>query len=110
MDVNLEFLNGNLEEEVYIEQPEGFDLLNSKDYVCNLKKYLYGLKQTPRAWYGKLDTYLQQQGFKQGTMDSNIYTKSGHNNIIILEFYVDDIVFGNDDDKFSQGFAQNMQQ
>ena len=59
MDVKSSFLNGNLEEEVYIEQPEGFDLSDNKDYVCKLKKSLYGLKQTLRAWYARLDTYLQ---------------------------------------------------
>jgi hypothetical protein len=50
------------EEEVYIEQPEGFQLSENADYVCKLKKALYGLKQAPRAWYSRLDKYLQQQG------------------------------------------------
>jgi hypothetical protein len=66
MDVKSTFLNGNLEEEVYIEQPEGFQLSEDGDYVCKLKKSLYGLKQAPRAWYSRLDKHLQQQGFKRG--------------------------------------------
>ena len=66
MDVKSSFLNGNLEEEVYIEQPEGFQLSEKRDYVCKLKKALYGLKQAPRAWYARLDSYLQTQGFKRG--------------------------------------------
>jgi len=66
MDVKLAFLNGNLEEEVYIEQPEGFQLTNKEDNVCKLKKALYGLKQAPRAWYARLDSYLQAHGFKRG--------------------------------------------
>ena len=59
MDVKSAFLNGELEEEVYIEQPEGFQLSENIDYVCKLKKALYGLKQAPRAWYSRLDKYLQ---------------------------------------------------
>ena len=61
MDVKSSFLNGELEEEVYIEQPEGFQLLENTDYVCKLKKALYGLKQAPRAWYSRLDKYLQHE-------------------------------------------------
>jgi hypothetical protein len=59
IDVNSSFLNGELEEEVYIEQPEGFQLLENTYYVCKLKKALYGLKQAPRAWYSRLYKYLQ---------------------------------------------------
>jgi hypothetical protein len=58
MDVKSTFLNGELEEEFYIEQPKGFQLSKNKDYVCKLKKALYGLKQAPRAWYSRLDKYL----------------------------------------------------
>jgi hypothetical protein len=58
MDIKSTFLNGELEEEVYIEQPEGFKLSENADYVCKLKKALYGVKMTPRAWYSRLDKYL----------------------------------------------------
>ena len=61
MDVKSAFLNGELEEEVYIEQPEGFQMLDKKGYVCRLKKALYGLKQAHRAWYARLDKYLQKK-------------------------------------------------
>ena len=60
MDVKSTFLNGKLEEEVYIEQPEGFLLSENKDFVCKLKKELYGLKQAPRVWFSRLDSYLKQ--------------------------------------------------
>lgn len=59
MDVKSTFLNGNLEEEVYIEYPEGFQLSKNDDYVCKLRKSLYGLKKAPRPWYLRLDQYLQ---------------------------------------------------
>jgi hypothetical protein len=60
MDVKSTFLNGNLQEEGYIEKPEGFQLTNKGDYVCKLKKSLYGIKQAPRVWYARLDSYLQE--------------------------------------------------
>ena len=77
MDVKSTFLNGGLEEEVFIEQPKGFILSKHGDYVCRLKKALYGLNQSPRAWYSRLDRYLQQEGFKRENVDNNIYIKNG---------------------------------
>ena len=75
MDIKSAFLNGYLEEEVYIEKPDGFILRNDPNLVCRLKKALYGLKQAPRAWYYRLDKYLQQQGFSKGLADRNLYIK-----------------------------------
>jgi hypothetical protein len=106
MDVKSSFLNGELEEEVYIEQPEGFLLSEKEDYVCRLKKALYGLKQAPRAWYSRLDRYLQQQGFRKGNADNNLYIKVNQDSILIIEVYVDDIIFGSDDDRMSQNFLK----
>ena len=73
MDVKSAFLNGYLEEEVYIEKPDGFKFSDKGDYVCKLKKALYGLKQAARAWYERLDSYLQLQNFKRGSADFNLY-------------------------------------
>jgi hypothetical protein len=87
MDVKSAFLNGELKEEVCIEQLEGFQLLENRNYVCRLKKALYGLKQAPRAWYPKLDRYLQQKGFCRGNVDSNLYFKLDQGHLIILEVY-----------------------
>jgi hypothetical protein len=109
MDVKSSFLNGDLEEEVYIEQPEGFQLSENKDYVWKLKKALYGLKQAPRAWYSRLDKYLQQVGFRKGSADINLYIKVSQGNILLIDVYVDDIIFGSDDDRLSQKFAKDMQ-
>jgi hypothetical protein len=108
MDVKSSFLSGELEEEVYIEQPEGFQLLENVDYVCKLKKSLYGLKEGPRAWYSRLDKYLQQEGFRKGSADINLYIKVTQDNILLIEVYVDDIIFGSTDARLSQKFAKDM--
>jgi hypothetical protein len=108
MDVKSSFLNGELEEEVYIEQPEGFQLSENTDYVCKLKKALYGLKQAPIAWYSRLDKYLQQLGFRKGSADNNLDIKVSQGNILLIEVYVDDIIFGSDDDRLSQEFSKDM--
>jgi len=86
MDVKSAFLNGNLEEEVYIEQPDGFQLTNKRDCVCKLNKAPYGLKQAPRAWYARLVSYLQKQGLKRGSSDNNLYCKIDGNNLIISSY------------------------
>eukprot|EP00253_Pinus_taeda_P030269 PITA_30269 len=109
MDVKLAFLNGDLEEEVYIEQPYGFILGNDPNLVCRLKKALYGLKQAPRAWYYRLDKYLHQQGFSKGSADSNLYIKIENDKLLILVVYVDDIIFGSNEEAMSQSFALVMQ-
>jgi hypothetical protein len=83
-------------------------LLEREDYVCRLKKALYGLKQALGAWYSRLDNYLQQQGLRKGNADNNLYIKVHQNNLLIIEVYVDDIIFGSNDDKMSQKFAKDM--
>jgi hypothetical protein len=65
MDAKTAFLNGVIEEEVYIEQPQGFEAEDRKSHVCKLKKAVYGLKQAPRAWYGRIDSFLTSLGFNQ---------------------------------------------
>jgi hypothetical protein len=84
-------------------------LSENVDYVCKLKKALYGLKHTPREWYSKLDKYLQQAGFSKGSVDNNLYIKVTQNSILLIEVYVDDIIFGSTDDGLSQKFAKDMQ-
>jgi hypothetical protein len=70
---------------------------------------LYGLKQAPRAWYSRLDKYLQPAGFRKGSADNNLYIKVSQGNILLIEIYVDDIIFGSDDDRLSHKFAKDMQ-
>eukprot|EP00253_Pinus_taeda_P029951 PITA_29951 len=110
MDVKYAFLNGDLEEEVYIEQPDGFILGNDPKLVCRIRKALYGLKRAPKAWYYRLDKYLHQQGFSKGSTDSNLYTKIDNNKFLILVVYVDDIIFGSNEEAMSENFALVMQQ
>jgi hypothetical protein len=110
MDVKSTFLNGTLEEEVYVEQPEGFMLTENQDYVCKIKKSLYGLKQAPRAWFSRLDQYLQKQGYKRGTTDNNLYIKIEDQNMIVVVVYVDDIIFGSNLTIMRRKFATEMQE
>jgi hypothetical protein len=109
MDMKSTFLKGELEEEVYIKQPEGFQWSENADYVCKLKKALYGLKQVPRAWYSRLDKYLQHSWFQKRSVDNNLYIKVTQDSILLTENYVDDIIFGSNDGRLSQKFAKDMQ-
>jgi hypothetical protein len=109
VDVKSTFLNGDLEEEVYMEQLEGFSLTDNPDYVFKLKKVVYGLKQAPRAWYYRLDKFLQEKGFKKGIVDNNLYIKSKGDDLLVVLVYVDDIIFGCTNDYSIQCFDNSMQ-
>jgi hypothetical protein len=91
MNVKTSFLNGAIEEEVYIEQPQGFEVHSRDTHVCRLKKDLYGLKQAPRAWYARMDSYLTRLGFSKSHADPNLYYKVVDNTPVILLLYVDDL-------------------
>jgi hypothetical protein len=91
MDVKTTFLNGIIEEEVYIEQPQGFEVNGKESHVCRLKKALYGLKQAPRAWYSRIDGYLQSMGFTKSEADPNLYYIFVGTDLLILVLYVDDL-------------------
>ena len=73
MDVKTAFLNRIIQEEVYVEKPQSFEIHGRESHVCRLKKALYGLKQTPRAWYSRIDSYLQWMGFQKSEADPNLY-------------------------------------
>ena len=92
MDVKTAFLNGDLEEEIYMRQPPGYITDETKDKVWKLKKCLYGLKQAPRMWWIKLDAYLQSIGFTRGTADHSIYVRRSGQELVILTVYVDDLL------------------
>nr|GFB36264.1 copia protein [Tanacetum cinerariifolium] len=93
MDVKTTFLNGNLREDVYVSQPDGFVDPNNPNHVYKLKKALYGLKQAPRAWYDMLSSFLLSQDFSKGLVDPTLFIKKNGNDLLLVQIYVDDIIF-----------------
>nr|GEW67792.1 hypothetical protein [Tanacetum cinerariifolium] len=94
MDVKTVFLHGSLKEDVYVCQPEGFIDADHPSHVYKLKKALYGLKQAPRAWYDELSTFLLQNHFFKGTIDLTLFIRRFQDDILVVQVYVDDIIFG----------------
>ena len=97
MDVKTAFLNGDLEEEVYMKQPEGFSSSDGEHLVCKLKKSIYGLKQASRQWYFKFHGVISSFGFVENPMDQCIYQKVSGSKICFLVLYVDDILLATND-------------
>ncbi|RVW47053.1 Retrovirus-related Pol polyprotein from transposon TNT 1-94 [Vitis vinifera] len=97
MDVKTVFLNGNIDETIYMVQPENFESNDSKQLVCRLKRSIYGLKQASRQWYRKFDQVITSFGFKENTVDQCIYLKFSESKFIILVLYVDDILLASSD-------------
>lgn len=98
LDVKSAFLNGLLEEDIYVEQPEGFTVAGEEDKVYKLKKALYGLKQAPRAWYSRLDTHLLSQGFNRSLNEPTLYFKrQADGKLIVISVYVDDLMITGED-------------
>ena len=93
MDVKSAFLNGILEEEVYVDQPPGYTVKGHEDKVYKLKKALYGLKQAPRAWYSRIDSYLINNGFNRSSNESTLYVKTKRGKILMVCIYVDDMIY-----------------
>ena len=95
MDVKIAFLNGELEEEIYMDQPDGFVAIGQEGKVCKLLKSLYGLKQAPKQWHEKFDRTLTSTGFVVNEADKCMYYRYGGGEGVILCLYVDDIlIFG----------------
>jgi len=107
MDVKKPFLNGVIEEEVYIEQPEGFETYEKMSHVCKLKKALYGLKQAPRAWYGRIDGNLQKMGFVKSGTYPNLYYMVVESELLISVLYVDDL-FLTGSSRFIEDYKKNL--
>ncbi|GJT96532.1 putative ribonuclease H-like domain-containing protein [Tanacetum coccineum] len=94
MDVKSAFLYGTIDEEVYVSQPPGFVDPDHLKKVYKFVKALYGLHQTPRAWYATLSTFLEEHGYKRGTIDKTLFIKKDKEDIMLVQVYVDDIIFG----------------
>ena len=109
MDVKSAFLNGELEEEVYVEQPPGFIDPKYPNHVYRLDKALYGLKQAPRAWYETLAQFLLESGFKRGTIDKTLFYLNHGKDLLLVQIYVDDIIFGSTNTKLCERFSKLMQ-
>ncbi|GKC17628.1 putative ribonuclease H-like domain-containing protein [Tanacetum coccineum] len=108
MDVKSAFLYGKIEEEVYVCQPLGFEDPESPNRVYKVEKALYGLHQAPRAWYETLSTYLLDNGFQRGQIDKTLFIKRVKSDILLVQVYVDDIIFGSTKKKLCTEFEKLM--
>ncbi|KAI5344111.1 hypothetical protein L3X38_011988 [Prunus dulcis] len=108
LDVKSAFLNGVLNEEVYVDQPSGFVMQGSEDKVYKLKKALYGLKQAPRAWYDEINSYFIKTGFYRSPSEATLYTKMSTSGILIVSLYVDDIIYTGSSKEIMAAFKDDM--
>ncbi|GJU46013.1 retrovirus-related pol polyprotein from transposon TNT 1-94 [Tanacetum coccineum] len=108
MDVKTAFLNGDLQEEVFVSQPEGFEDQDNPTHVYRLKKALYGLKQAPRAWYDTLSKFLLANNFFKGAVDPTLFTRKSGKHILLVQIYVDDIIFASTDHNACHIFSKEM--
>ncbi|GJY89894.1 retrovirus-related pol polyprotein from transposon TNT 1-94 [Tanacetum coccineum] len=108
MDVKTAFLNGDLQEEVFVSQPEEFEDQDNPTHVYRLKKALYGLKQAPRAWYDTLSKFLLANNFFKGAVDPTVFTRKSGKHILLVQIYVDDIIFASNDHNVCHIFSKEM--
>jgi hypothetical protein len=108
MDVKSAFLNGPIKEEVYVEQPLGFEDSEYPNYVYKLSKALYGLNQAPRAWYECLRDFLITNGFKVGKANPTLFTKTIAKDLFVCQIYVDDTIFGSTNKSTCEEFSRIM--
>ena len=108
MDVKSAFLNGYIMEEVYVKQPPGFESEKFPDHVYKLSKALYGLKQAPRAWYDRLKNFLLDNDFSMGKANTTLFVKHKNQDILIVQIYVDDIIFGSTNELLCKDFSLCM--
>lgn len=108
LDVKSAFLNGVLEEEVNVEQPQGFLVEGGEDKVYKLKKALYGLKQAPRTWYAEIDKYFSHSGFQKSQSEPTLYILKKGASILIVSLYVNDLIFTGNDEHLVQQFKKDM--
>ena len=97
MDVKTAFLNEVIEEEMYIEQPEGLEIFSNEWHVCRLKRVLYGMKQAPRVRYTQIDSYFTRLGFTKSEVDLNLYQIVVEGKLLVIVLYVDDFILTGDE-------------
>ena len=108
MDVKSAFLNGDVKEEVFVKQPPSFEDAELPNHVFRLNKALYGLKQAPRAWYERLSKFLLKNGFKRGKIDNTLFLLKREQKLLIIQVYVDDIIFGTTSEYLCEEFSSLM--
>ncbi|GJZ54786.1 retrovirus-related pol polyprotein from transposon TNT 1-94 [Tanacetum coccineum] len=108
MDIKMAFLNGELKEEVHVSQPEGFVDQDNPSHVYKLKKAMYGLKQAPRAWYDMMSSFLISQHFSKGTVDPTLFTWHAGNDLLLVQTYVDDIIFASTNTAMYNEFSNQI--
>ncbi|GJY12028.1 retrovirus-related pol polyprotein from transposon TNT 1-94 [Tanacetum coccineum] len=108
MNVKTAFLNGELKEEVYISQPEGFVDQDNPSHVYMLKKAMYGLKLAPRVWYDMLSSFLISQHFSKAAVDPTLFTRKARNDLLLVQIYVDNIIFASTNTALCNEFANLM--
>ena len=108
MDVKSAFLNGYLEEEIFVEQPEGFVVQGQEEKVYRLRKALYGLKQAPRSWYSRIDAHLVNLGFKKSLSESTLYVKKTDGEMLVVSLYVDDLLVSGSSGEHIDKFKEEM--
>ena len=109
MDVKSAFLNGIVNEEIFVTQPPGFEDHLYLSHVYKLKKALYGLKQAPRQWYERLSNFLLSHNYERGKIDKTLFIKKSNSVVILVQIYVNDIIFGSTNDKLCEEFVTAMQ-
>jgi hypothetical protein len=109
MDVKGAFLNGVIQEEVYVRQPTGFESPKCPDRVYKLSKALYGLKQASWAWYARLKTFLLEHRYVMGSVDKTLFTLNHGTNFLFVQIYVDDIIFDDSSHTLVSRFQEMME-
>jgi len=109
LDVKSAFLYGELKEEVYVDQPDGFVRVGEEDKVYKLRKALYGLKQAPRAWFSRIESYFKREGFQKSSYDHTLFFKKSESKILMVSLYVDDLLFTGNDELMCVEFKASMQ-
>jgi hypothetical protein len=108
LDIKSAFLYGKIHEDIYVNQPPGFEDYESPNHVFKLNKALYGLHQAPRAWYETLSQHLLKNGFTRGHIDNTLFTKKVNDDLLLVQIYVDDIIFGSTNDDLCKDFEKLM--